>query len=71
MGFFSKSKTPKIPAPKPINDQFLREYGFRIHSRPRHGSVVWYRNGREYPEQQAVKLALEERRRSLEALEAK
>ncbi len=70
VGMFSKSKPPPDP-PKPINDQFLREHGFSIHSRPQHGSPSWFRRGKVYTEHQATRMAVDERRRSLEALESK
>ena len=42
-------------------DVEIREYGFKIHSRPASGEPVWERNGRLLPESAVINLVREER----------
>ena len=39
--------------PDALADAFLREFGFRIESRPTHGPVLWRRGEKVYTEREA------------------
>jgi hypothetical protein len=49
------------------NDQRLRRFGFRIHSRPSNGPAVWERNGHIYEWSEAQRIVTHE----LKKLESK
>ena len=64
----SKDKSPRF-----AGDQFLREFGFVIHSRAPDGPAVWrrVRDGRLLSDEDARAAALAERDRQLRELEDK
>lgn len=37
-------------------DALIRSYGYRIHSRPKKGSVLWSINGEHYPQEKVLQL---------------
>ena len=51
-------------------DKFLRNHGFSISERPSDGTPLWSRDGRQYLESLALKLAKREWERDLMSLEA-
>ena len=58
------------PAPALFpDDVLLRERGFTIAYRPKHGEPVWNRDGREYRQSEALKKAKAERTEQLKKLE--
>lgn len=51
-------------------DDFLREFGFAICSRPRGGPAVWTRNGITFTQEEAIEYAKRLKKQSVERLEA-
>lgn len=62
----SRERADRYPA-----DTFLREHGFKIHSRPKTGPAVWERHGVAYPHDEAVTYARALRDRAIKELESK
>jgi hypothetical protein len=46
------------------DDYALRQMGFRIWSRPKSGDVLWMRDGKQYTQKQALRMAKREKERS-------
>lgn len=71
MALFRPNKDVPKPVTSPaMTDTFLREFGFRIHSRPDRGPVMWERGGRVVTEEKSYQLCLSERQRMLRQLES-
>ena len=54
------------PCPTAPRDALLRSFGFRIHSRPKHGEPLWQRGGRVVRESEAVVEMVREQERRKE-----
>ena len=42
-------------------DRLLRSRGWRIHSRPKSGPILWRKGGAVLPQEQVVKMVMKER----------